>query len=204
MESCMVESACSGVLQCNYDHCQEFVSFCGEARGDDVEIHYDEYPDIWDLEYVDKITIKYIFPSPKLIPLSNKYPTIINTLLEDSFCLYWSSPSSCANKLRIIVEEILNDLKIPKKHKTKKSKLVLSTTHHRIGRLGNKTKFKEASEYLLAIKEIGNPASHASSFDENAIIPAYKLLNKALDLIYIGYDKELNRLKELAKNKKLV
>ena len=207
MQSDWVESSCSGVLQCNHDYCLEYVSFCGEARGDDIEYISDEVPGGWGLEYIDKIEIKYIYPSPNLIPLSAKYPESIIQLLKDSFCLYWSSPASCANKMRIIVEEVLNDQKVPLRHKVTKGngtiKFCKSNTHQRILRLGKKKGFSESAEYLLAIKEIGNSASHASEFNDKAIIPAYKLLDKALNMIYIGYDKELEMLKDLAKSKKL-
>ncbi|MDN0081594.1 DUF4145 domain-containing protein [Crenobacter sp. SG2305] len=205
MSSDWVESSCSGVMQCNYEYCSEFVAFCGDARGDDIEFEPDDgdYSFGRGYEYVDKINIKYISPSPNLIGLNDNYPEIVKELLKESFCLYWSSPSSCANKLRVIVEEVLNERKIPKRHKTKKNKIIDSNTHYRITRLGKIAKYKEASEYLLAVKEIGNPASHASKFNEKVIIPAYKLLDKALDILYVGNDKDLQLLKNLAKSKKL-
>ncbi|WP_210442221.1 DUF4145 domain-containing protein [Vibrio crassostreae] len=208
MESDWVESSCSGVFQCNHDNCLEYVSFCGDARGDDVEYDCEEIPGGWGVAYVDKVKVKFVHPSPHIIHLNDKYPPSVLSSLQESFSLYWSSPKSCANKLRVVIEEILNDLKIPSEHDYKdrrngKVKKCSSTTHHRIEQLGKIDKYREASDFLLGIKVVGNTASHASSFKENAILDTYKLLDKTLELIYSGKDEELNRLKELAKSKKL-
>lgn len=208
MESNWVESSCSGLFQCNHDNCLELVSFCGDARGDEVEFYSDEIPGGYGVSYVDKIEIKYIHPSPHIILLNKRYPEKVSNILKESFSLYWASPSSCANKLRVVVEEILNDLKIPLTHecedkKTGKMKTCSYDTHQRILELGKINIHKEASNFLLGIKEVGNSASHASSFKESAILYTYQLLDKALELIYSGKDEELIRLNNLAKSKKL-
>ena len=199
-----IKSTCSGILQCNCGYCNEFVSFCGEARGDQIEFENNDVPGGSEIANVERIKIRYIHPSPRLIEIREQYPGSIKRLLKDSFSLYWSNPSSCANKIRIIVEEVLNNLSIPKKHKkTKKKKFILSTLHHRLGRLKEKKKYEEAAEYLFAIKWIANPASHADIFNEESVINGYKLLDKALDLIYVGSDRQLKKLRdEINKNKK--
>lgn len=211
-----IKSTCSGILQCNYPYCKESVSFCGEADGGVFEVKNNGIPGGLEHVNMERIKIKYFHPSPRLIEIREQYPGSIKRLLKDSFNLYWSNPSSCANKIRVVVEEVLNNLRIPKKHKktpqkhnpknpkkTKKKKFSFSTTHHRLERLEEKKKHKEAAEYLLAIKWLANPASHADAFDEESVIDGYKLLDKALDLIYVGSDRRLKKLRDkINKNKK--
>lgn len=197
-------SSCAGIMVCNHKSCNELVSFCGESILGEVDTWHPEHPNDEVTEKIDNIHIKYVFPSPPLIMVSEKYPENIKKLLIESFSLYLINPSSCLNKLRVVVEEILTDLKIPKKHKTKKQKIVSSKTHYRIERLEKKIKYEEASDYLMAIKEVGNSGSHQSTINGEAIIQVYKLVDKVLDLIYIKNDEKLLKIKKKAKDKKLV
>ena len=113
------------------------------------------------------------------------------------------------NKLRIVVEEVLNDLSIPKKAKIKNGKNAVKfkglSAHARIGKLKEKAKYKDVADYLFALKWIGNDGSHSLiEVDLVVLKDTYKILNKALDLIYLKTDEKLKkRVSEINKKKGL-
>lgn len=199
-----LQSAVSGLLKCN--HCNDACSFLGEVQGgEDYE---------YSVEYQEEVSVnsfhmsfKYIHPPIKLIKIHNEYPDNIKKVLNESFLLFWNHESSCLNKLRIVVEEILDDLKVPRKAKIRnganRGKFQKLTTHKRIEKLSEKSKYKSASQYLLALKWIGNKGSHSSiTVDVKTINQTYEILDKALDLIYVNSDKKLlKRVVEINKKK---
>ncbi|EIJ42966.1 hypothetical protein BegalDRAFT_2101 [Beggiatoa alba B18LD] len=196
------EASIGGVLKCNYDYCNEVVSFCGDIHG---EIYDDETPPI-DVKYIE---FKYIYPPPppllcdkpiNFMRIHEKYPEAIKELLKESFSLYWSHEDSCVNKLRIVVEIVveflLDALKIPKEKNL--------SLHNRINKL-EEGKHLNIKEYLLAIKWIGNEGSHAKTLgkdreEKKAVNAAYEILNKVLELVYYD-EKLLEQAKEINKNK---
>jgi hypothetical protein len=130
-------AAVGGLLKCPL--CNDFISFSGEIYG---------YLNDSNSEYIYSLNIKYLNPPIYIIPIEKNYPEIIQKILIESFSLYWNHSSSCVNKLRIIVEEILNNLDIEKTD----NKYSIISTHNRIKTLGQKAEYKEVSEFLLAIK----------------------------------------------------
>jgi len=106
--------------------------------------------------------------------------------------------------LRIIVEEILNNLNIKKENiSTKNGKTFRITTHKRILILEGNQKYKKVARYLLAIKWIGNEGSHSDAeLSINELLEIYTIIHKALDLIYLNTDEKLkNRVDEINNNK---
>lgn len=180
-------AAVGGLLKCH--RCNDFISFSGEIYG---------YLNDSNSKYIYSLNIKYLNPPINIISIEKIYPEIIQKLLIESFSLYWNHSSSCVNKLRIIVEEILNDFKIPKKRKIKSGKrigkFVNLSAHNRIEILGQKTAYKDVSKFLLAIKWIGNEGSHSDAdLSIEELLETYNILKKALDLIYLKADEKLKK-----------
>lgn len=147
--------------------------------------------------YKDTLTIKFASPAPRFSIISNLYPKGINQLLEASFIHLFNDKASCANKLRICIESVLDDIGIKKTVINNKGKRQALNAHSRIELLKSsaKSKHNQAYTYLMAIKWIGNTGSHSGKPpSETAIIAAYKLIDKALDILYIGSDQKLVKL----------
>ena len=142
------------------------------------------------------LTIETLYPMVHLIPVYEQYPREVKDLVIESFSLYLEHPSSCANKLRILVEKILDDLKIPSKNKNNKRLI----TQVRI-KILKKTKPKEAN-YLEALKWVGNEGSHDTVIKQDDLPKIYEILNKVLDLLYLKSDEKLeNNVKMINDNK---
>lgn len=168
-----------GVFRCTNEACQEHVSFRGERL-------VEEYMREDEIKEFETLTINTLYPMVHLIPVHKEYPIEVRELLIESFNLYLEYPSSCANKLRILVEKILDNLKIPSKSK-KGNRL---TTHQRVIFL-KKTEHKEA-DYLMSLKWVGNQASHDTVIKQDDLPKIYEILNKVLDLLYLKSDEKLD------------
>ncbi len=140
------------------------------------------------------------FPAPKIISIPKSCPKTVSKLLNESFGLYWLDISSCANKIRISIEVLLNELKV-KKTKTVQSKRKNLSLHERI--LLYKSINSEVANFLLAIKWIGNAGSHFSDITKEDILDAYELLEFSLEQLYEDKKKKLVKMsKEINKRKK--
>lgn len=199
-------SLISGVLICNNKDCNEITAFNGEIHGGEIPVFCEEMDreidaDVYHLNFI------YLNPPIHIIPIHREYPDIIQKLLKESYSLYWNHSSSCVNKLRIIVEEILDYLRIPKKEKIKsgknRGKFKNLSAHGRLGILKKKVKYEKLSKFLLAIKWIGNEGSHSHvDLSTEELLEVYNILQEALDLIYIKTDEKLKkRVDEINKKK---
>lgn len=167
-------------------------SNCGEIVV--VSGYWCEYQFISDEETENQKHIVPIsfYPAPKIISIPKSCPKSVSNILNDSFVLYWIDLSSCANKIRVSIELLLDDLKIRKTLLTKKGKRIELKLHNRI--LLYKLKNSEAADFLLAIKWIGNDGSHYSKITKNDVLDAYELLEFSLEQIYNDKKKNLVKL----------
>ncbi|MFD1258770.1 DUF4145 domain-containing protein [Mucilaginibacter terrae] len=130
------------------------------------------------------------YPAPKIIDIPNSSPLIIKELLNQSFALFWIDLNSCGNKIRVVVEALMDDLGIP--NKSAKGNLIM--LHQRI-ELFKKTDPKIAS-FLISIKWIGNSGSHISGLTKEAILDAYQIMEYSLENIYKDKENEVTTLSD--------
>ncbi|WP_259065009.1 DUF4145 domain-containing protein [Mucilaginibacter sp. X4EP1] len=144
--------------------------------------------------------IKYLAfePTPFLIVVPKSCPKRVKEILLESFSLFWRDENSCANKIRVSVEALMDALKIKKTKLNKKGRETLKL-HARIMefRLQN----AEVADFLLAIKWIGNSGSHMDNITVPQLLDAYELMEYALELLYNDRKKLLTR-KSKAINKR--
>jgi len=180
-----------GFLVCK--NCSENVVFAGKLS---------EYFDLDDAFYT-LLTIEYIERPPYIIEINNNIPKEIKCplteILIDSFKLFWIDVNSCANKIRICLEFMMDDLfKIQKSETVRNKKTGLNerkklTLHKRINLLSDKS----MKEILESVKWIGNSASHKETINKEDLLDAYAALEYVLNKLYDGG-------KEIIKNAKLI
>ncbi|NUJ97362.1 DUF4145 domain-containing protein [Candidatus Gracilibacteria bacterium] len=156
--------------------------------------------------------IKYIFPAPFIITI----PIEIYDLYKDRACgpkceivenliksfeLFWIDEHSCANKMRIIIELIMDYEGIPKESKNKKGENYRLSLGDRINRY--KENNEEQSERLLAIKWIGNDGSHSScKLHKEELLEVYEILESILEKVFSKKEERINKkVSEINKNK---
>ena len=193
-----IEYVYSCLLYCSNDKCKEVVANSGVgsvdwSMGQDENGEYQEV-----LE--DYFKPKHFQPALKLIQIPADCPESVKTLIQDSFCLFFQSPSAAANCIRASVEQLLTELKI-KRFNTTNGKRRIISLHRRIALLP--TQFSEIRDMIIAIKWLGNAGSHSQdSLTMDDVLDAYELLEHVLSEIYAQKAKKMKALAKKINKKK--
>lgn len=179
-----IEQQFSILLRCN--RCKEPVFSVGSTQL--VEDHDEEHGWV----YVEAIVPEFFVPAVPMIVLPNGCPKEIAAEVLNASSLYWTSPPSAGNRIRVGVERLMDHLKIPKKGKTKKGRFQSLTLHDRIERFAKKN--PDVGKGLLAIKWLGNSGSHSDHLQQADVLDAFELLSYALEEIIEGKSIRLKRL----------
>jgi hypothetical protein len=186
----------SAILRCNNPTCKDIVATVGNGSLEtDQEFDEDGIPSY---SYKTFLRPKYFEPAIKIIPIKDQYPEEIKELLYESFSLFFTDYSSCANKIRKVVEKLMT-LKGIKKYRTNsRSPLPLE---QRINLFRTRyPKFSHLADQLIAIKWIGNTGSHEGiTMSIDNIINAYQILQNCLDYIFIDHSHQAT-IKKLTKS----
>lgn len=180
------------LLKCNNKHCIDIVTLAG--RGEEKETYYDNCGHT-EQEYLKVFYPEYFCPPPRIFPIPEKTPENIKNEIMHSFRIFLTDQNAAGNRIRTCVEMILNQQKIIKTKLSKKRTRENITLHTRIKEF--EKKHKELGENLLAIKWLGNAASHSSGLNVNDIFDAYSILHHVLNEIY---DSRSKRIKKLTKD----
>ncbi len=181
------EGKFTAILTCSNKICAESIYVLGDSFvGQDVDGN-------GDMGYFNYLRPKLFNPTINLFEILKEYPDDVKNTLQDSFRLFWVDIESCANKIRVIVELIMNERRIVKTQKVKKGKRKL-WLNERITKFGEK--YTELSANMHAVKWIGNEGSHANaSLKSSDLLDGFDLLENCL---YRLYSKENERLKKLS------
>lgn len=191
----------SSLMRCNNRSCKEVISCLGTGYYDQAEdSKFDEASGQYYPYFHRYYRPEYFSKAIHIIELKNKYPTLIKKALEDSFKLFFCDSESCANKIRVTVEVLMDNLKVKtsviSNHRRKQL-----TLHARILEYRNKN--EKLADLLLAIKWIGNSGSHNTKISKDDTLDAYRILeyvliklfeNDELELIKIA--NQINRMKK--------
>lgn len=141
-------------------------------------------------------TPSYVNPAPNMFELDRVYPYKVRMLLEQVFSLFWVDHSSCGNKLRIAVEELLTQKGIEQYRRDRAGVLLLSKKGHPapISLQSRLKLFKQRGKVeakcvvaLEAIKWLGNESSHSSDgVFQNTVYQAIMVFGAVLELLYTG------------------
>jgi hypothetical protein len=130
-------------------------------------------------------------PAPAIIDIPPATPDEVKEVVHAAFGLYWLDKEACANKLRVAVELLLNDVKIPavKRSKDGRDRPVGLDTRIREYSAIN----QEVADLLLAVKWIGNAGSHANlgQLDADDLLDVFEIVELVLEDAYIGKRKRL-------------
>lgn len=186
----------SGILECNNLNCKEHVAFIGEVKGG-IKTYIDDEVGELDMEE-EFLYFSYFNPPLHRITIYPEYPLEIKNILLESFLLSYNHELSCLNKLRILLESLVDTL-LYQENIEKKGSL-----HSRIEKIVKLDKFFSIEESLFAIKHIGNQGSHTNkSLILESIEIAYDILNDILVFIYhTDKNKSKNELIEFINKEK--
>lgn len=168
------------VLKCNNKTCQETAVLSG--RGFVVQ-DYDMVDGKYEFNYTEYFQPEYCYPPPAIFRIPKNTPEEITIEILQSFSIFFSQPNSAGNKIRTSIEMLLDQQRVKKTRISKKSrKREKLNLHDRILEYGKKN--AELSANILAIKWIGNTASHTRSLELDDVFDAFDLLHHVLTEIY--------------------
>jgi hypothetical protein len=173
----MVEYEYSCVFYCKHCGCPTYS--CGVGYLETLSGHEDtEYG------YETMFRPKFFVPTIPLIEIHKNCPESVRTILFTSFAIAWSDVSAACNKLRIAIEQLIAELH-PELN-------TIPTLHHRIEAL--KDIKPDIYKLLMAIKFIGNEASHDDILREYDLAFGYEVIELLISNLF---DDSKQRLLEL-------
>lgn len=178
----------SGALFCN--NCKNQTMFSGTAHVHHYQ-GYDQFTEEQEEEYYRVYEPEFFSPTLNLFLIPEKCPENVKKEIVSSFRLFWIDLSSCANKIRVSLEILLDTQKV-KKISTKGGKKSRIKLHDRI--LEFKKKNNEVGSYLEAIKWIGNSGSHVGVLERIDLLEAYELLEFSLQKLYNDKETKIKKI----------
>ncbi|CAI8998894.1 DUF4145 domain-containing protein [Pseudomonas sp. IT-196MI5] len=161
--------------KCSNERCGQDFSISG--TGGLEEFWNDEEGRDWDERYYPKMCI----PMPEVFDLPTKCPELVKKELTSAFSLLWTSRESCAGRIRVALELLMDHVKVPKQADTKDGKRYDLKLHRRV------EIFTEANPavgaQLMALKWLGNAGSHDGDVVLQDLLDAFEILEHTLDEI---------------------
>ena len=182
-----------GILKCSNSTCNETVVITGDFYSDDDYI-FDPIDGGYSMISNKMLTPTCFNPPLHFFQINKDVPSNIQQEIINSFNIYWLDISSCSNKIRVAVELIMDDMKIPKTYLQSNKRRGYSL-HKRIELF--KVSKPEYAELLMAIKWIGNSGSHTGdSLTKDDILDSFEILEHVTTKLY---ETDTKRIAKVAK-----
>lgn len=193
-----IEYVYTCLLVCSNDKCKEVVVNSGTGSVD-YDIVADEHGEQAQM-YVELFLPKYFEPHLKLTNIPDDCAESVTVSLNESFKLFFASPSAALNNVRIAIEELLTELKI-RRFTISNGKRRFIPLHQRIGLLPEK--YAQFKDMILAIKWLGNAGSHGhGEVTMDDVMDAYELTEHILGEVYESKAKKLKAIAKKVNKKK--
>lgn len=177
----------SAWLRCSKPSCGEAVLVAGRSSLDPTM-----GPD-GGLEWETIYSPRFVAPTPDIISIPPKCPDAVAFELRAAFRLYWIDTRAAANRLRVALEALLDVPGVKRRHRVPGAIREL-TLHQRIVEYEKREPLIAA--HLMAIKWLGNTASHESGVSDETFLDALEIVEHVLGEIV---EQRSKRVSELAK-----
>jgi len=159
----------AGFLRCDIQTCDETVVACGSYTLE-IETVYPEYGNDYDVIAHYQYKFARLSPMPPIINLPDNLSDECSEQIRAAFELYFVDTGACANRLRVAVERLLDQLNIRKRG---------LKLYQRIDELD---KVNPGHRHILdALRFVGNVASHEGDVSFGDVTDCFELLEAALE-----------------------
>ncbi|MGR9178447.1 DUF4145 domain-containing protein [Rhizobium leguminosarum] len=181
------------LLKC--DECGEVVTVAGTKQ----LWTYEDY-DSHEQCLGESLIVRHVYPAPHIIEVSEELPSECAEHLELAFELYWVDKAAAANRLRILIERVMDHFNVPVEGNSKNDKTHRLNLSERIDEFEMmKPGHKDAFD---ALRIVGNHGSHVGQADRKALLDSFEILEGALsELIDEKKAKLAAKAKALIQNK---
>ena len=97
----------SGFIKCNSSKCKEKVVVIVTTSVEE-DNYYDETYDAVFQTYYDRLQPKLFVPTLNIFEIQTEIPENIKSQIQEAFYLFFVDSSACSNKIRIVVEFIMD------------------------------------------------------------------------------------------------
>ena len=175
--------------QCSHPTCKEEFVISGTGGVEPAYGPEGEY----ELEKYFRPTL--IRPMPDIIEIPQKCPDDVAKELRSAFELFCSHRASCAGRIRVALEGLMDHVGVPKRRKDSQGKYYDLSLHRRIETFAKND--PAAGTQLMALKWLGNSGSHKDASVTRAdLLDAFEIMEHALGEII---DQRSARVAALAK-----
>jgi hypothetical protein len=144
----------------------------------------------YEASYADRFQPTFFSPALNIFNISPAAPRDVKDSIYKSFGLFFINPSASANQMRIALEQLLDHLAV-KRFETEKGKRFSLSLHKRIGLIPNKV--SHLKDLFLAVKWLGNDASHVSGVTQDELLNLYDIFESILNEIF-GKTRDIKKL----------
>lgn len=145
------------------------------------------------LEWEEIYSPTVVLPMPDIIAIPAKCPESVADELRSAFRLFWIDTGAAANRLRVALEALLDVPGVRRRQRIPGAIREL-TLHQRI--MEYQKKEPVVAAHLMAVKWLGNTASHESGISQDALLDALEIVEHVLDEMI---EQRSKRVAELAK-----
>lgn len=165
------------LMRCAVPECGEIVAVAGDA---DTDIYVDENNDLIAGPILQPSSMT---PAPPLIRVPPETPWDVKLHIQKAFELYWMDLGASANRLRVGVETLLDNFKIPRQGVSASgSKPKRLDLFERIEAF--KAHAPDHAETLDALRHVGNVGSHEGNIEQEVLLDAFSILEHAVSELY--------------------
>jgi hypothetical protein len=191
----------SCTLVCDHEQCREHVNVHG------ITNYQEDEDEEGDSRIITLLRVKSMYHPHSIIPVAEDVPHEVRRELKSAFQLYWVDRGSCANKIRVVVELLMDHLNIPK-HKLKSGGdssnpedysfvPLAKRIEEFIAQAGNKVH----EDVLDALRVIGNVGSHTQAPGKSDLIDAFGLLEHLLNELVLKRNDSIAKIAKAMKDK---
>ena len=167
-------------LKCKAPNCRQEVGLVGTG----TEEEHESWDEEGNAERSWRTTLKplYCWPMPDIFKLPESAPTEVKTELRAAFRLFLSDQAAAAGRVRVSLERLLDHYRIPKRLKGGDGNFYDLNLHKRIEKFSEKE--SSVGEKLIALKWLGNTASHQGDVSRDDLLDGFEILEYLLAQLF--------------------
>jgi hypothetical protein len=177
-------------LKCDNARCNQEVVSCGTG-GLESAVAYGEDGSQQN-DFVEYFVPRFCFPMPDMFRIPDCTPAEVQAHIRAGFALYFTDHNAAANRIRVALESLLDSQRIPRRRRIARGQSSLLNLHTRIEAFSRRN--REIGNELMALKWLGNTASHDTEVSKGDLLDGLEVLEHILEETYEARSRRIARI----------